>query len=99
MNASDASYGYVVGPDRKFCGVVSQKSLQQALARSSTGKLSDAYIDASQPIRSNVVADQVVRRVARSACPLPVVDESNRYMGVVSKSALLECFDRREEQA
>jgi glycine betaine/proline transport system ATP-binding protein len=97
LQSANVSHGYVLGADREFCGVVSQQSLQAVMAAS--GRISDAYVQGVEPVSSMTIADQIVRRVARGVCPLPVVDENSRYLGVVSKSALLECFDRREDVA
>lgn len=89
----DRDYGYVVNTDGVLLGVVSSDSLNSVIKEEKS--LNDAYLDidflpAEMPIRETLGA------VAQAPCPLPVVDNSNVYKGVISRATLLETLDREE---
>mgnify|MGYP000386249237 CR=1 FL=1 len=93
---SDRTYAYVVSGDRKYHGVVSVDTLSEAHKRGET-KISAAYMSDVEPISADTPVADLIGDVARTPCGVPVVDEAGRYMGVISKAALLETLDRQTE--
>ncbi len=53
-----------------------------------------AYLPDVEPIDASETLSNVLGKVAASPWPVPVVDDGNRYLGSISKSALLETLDR-----
>jgi glycine betaine/proline transport system ATP-binding protein len=50
-----------------------------------------------EPIPADTSVSDLIGAVARTPCGVPVVDDAGRYMGVISKAALLETLDRQTE--
>ncbi len=92
LRQHERDYGYVVDRQQRYQGVVSIDSL---MARNGgDGPLSEAYLNDIAPIRSDTSLHDIIGLVAAAPCGLPVVDESNRYLGVVSRASLLHALDR-----
>jgi glycine betaine/proline transport system ATP-binding protein len=89
---ADRDIAVVVDKDQKFEGMVSAESL--AKARQGDGKLGSAFLSDVKPVQANEGLSDVLHKVAHSAHPVPVVDENGRYVGSVSKTALLQTLDR-----
>ncbi|MNL81163.1 hypothetical protein D3C87_2081950 [compost metagenome] len=53
-----------------------------------------AFLTDIEPIPAAESLANVLGKVASSVWPVPVIDEGNRYLGSISKSALLETLDR-----
>ncbi|ABC28225.1 ABC-type proline/glycine betaine transport system, ATPase component [Hahella chejuensis KCTC 2396] len=93
LKEHDRDFGYVVGPDRKFHGVVSVDSLR-ASSQAEAQKITSAYLSEVEPVTSNVSLGDLIGSVAQAPCALPVVDADGRYAGVINKATLLEALDR-----
>ncbi|MFC0243942.1 glycine betaine/L-proline ABC transporter ATP-binding protein ProV [Falsochrobactrum ovis] len=88
LNASGKDYGVWVDSDQIYQGVVSRQDLSAAGGSPSKAEVSSATIAADAPL------SELLLRVAETPWPLPVVDRRNRYIGAISKSALLETLGR-----
>lgn len=88
----DREYGYMVDKAGRFQGVVSIASLQAA-AKSGTPKFTQALLPGVETVSADAPLSEVIGVVARSAFPVPVVDATGRYKGVISKTILLEALD------
>ena len=95
LQAGEGDYGYVVGPDRQFGGVVSEASLRQAMADGSS-QLIDAFVNDIELLPGAMPVADLIGKVAQAPCALPVVTDQGRYLGVVSKTALLQTLDRAD---
>ncbi len=73
-------YGYIRGHDGRFLGVLSRES--------------GTLVSGLEPARSDDSLHGLLRRVASAPCPLPVVDGDGRFLGALSRAALLETLDR-----
>jgi glycine betaine/proline transport system ATP-binding protein len=69
-------------------GVMTEKSLAAA------SSLTDAFVQGLEPAGSDMSLHDVLSRVANSPAPVPVVDDSGKYMGSVSQTHLLQTLDR-----
>ncbi|MDX1456957.1 MAG: glycine betaine/L-proline ABC transporter ATP-binding protein ProV [Marinobacter sp.] len=91
----ERDYGYVIDRQQRYQGVVSVDSL---MANSKGDHpLSDAYLRDVHPIRNETSLHDIIGPVAAAPCGLPVIDDDNRYLGVVSKASLLQALDREGE--
>lgn len=94
MEQSGRDVAIVVGRDRKFHGMVSQDALIDKIKSKVAEPYRNAFLQDVEPISAGESLSNVLGRVAESRWPVPVVDEHGRYVGSISKSALLETLDR-----
>jgi glycine betaine/proline transport system ATP-binding protein len=94
MRNFDREYAIVLGRDKTYHGVVSQTSLVEKMRAKAADPYRGAFLSEIQPIPADEPLSNVLGKVAASPWPVPVVDEAKRYLGSISKSALLETLDR-----
>ena len=93
LNEHDRDFGYVLDKGRRFHGIVSVDSLTARL-KDADPKLSDCYLDEVTPIAADTPISELIGRVASASFGMPVVDDNQRYLGVITKVCLLETLDR-----
>ena len=94
MEHFDRDVAIILGRDKTYHGMVSRASLLQTAGGGGNDPYRRAYLPDIEPIPAGESLSNVLGRVASSAWPVPVVDDANRYLGSISKSALLETLDR-----
>jgi len=87
----DREYGYVLGRGRKFVGVVSLASLEEAKRVDAT--LEQALLPDGPTVTPDISLNDLMGVVAATPYAVPVVQEDGRYVGAVSKSTLLKALD------
>ena len=92
MRQEDRTYGYVLNRNQKFMGVVSVASLEKALERGDSN-LNDALLENVKAVPRETQLQEILTMVRRFEFPLPVVDENNIYLGVVSKNRFLRTLE------
>ncbi|MDX1755316.1 MAG: glycine betaine/L-proline ABC transporter ATP-binding protein ProV [Marinobacter sp.] len=95
LRQNERDYGYVIDRNQCFLGVVSVDSLIAAEQANQT--LPEAFISDATPLRSDTSLHDIIGPVAAAPCGLPVVDDSGKYLGVISKASLLRALDREGE--
>ena len=93
MHKYDRPFAYVIDKQRHFHGVVSTTSLEAQL-RGGEARLGDAFLETVEPVTRDTLVGALLGCVAEAPCGVPVVDDDNRYLGVISKAVLLETLDR-----
>lgn len=93
LRESQHFYGYVKCTADRYQGIVSRESLEREL-QSREPRFAHAFLSGIEPIAHDALVHDVLRRVAGSECPVPVVDNDGVYLGAISKAALLETLDR-----
>ncbi|MGU3574931.1 glycine betaine/L-proline ABC transporter ATP-binding protein ProV [Brucellaceae bacterium C25G] len=94
MESAGREVAIIVGRDRGYHGMISKDALIERLNAKVEQPYREAFIADMQPIKAEEQLSDVLGRVAESRWPVPVVDENNRYIGAISKTALLETLDR-----
>jgi glycine betaine/proline transport system ATP-binding protein len=94
LQDQDHEYGYVESRDGRFLGIVSTQSLQRVSHLSSVD-LSSSFLPI-EPAPANTSVEDLIDRLTQSPVPLPIVDERGRFLGIVSKTGLLETLHRRQ---
>ncbi|WP_376710124.1 glycine betaine/L-proline ABC transporter ATP-binding protein ProV [Pseudochrobactrum lubricantis] len=94
METTGRDVAVIVGRDRSYHGMISQDGLIEKVKAKSPHPYREAFLSDITPIEASEPLSNVLGRVAESRWPVPVVDEKNRYVGAISKSALLETLDR-----
>lgn len=95
LEDQDREYAYVVSPRRHYLGTVSAESLRTAL-EGHVGPLGlqRAYLPDLPVIPADAPVAGLFGQVAQAACGVPVVDDTGRFCGAISKTTLLKFLDR-----
>jgi len=94
MKQSGREVAIIVGRDKKYHGMISQESLVEKVQAKIAEPYRNAILHDVTPISAGEALSNVLGRVAESRWPVPVIDDESRYVGSISKSALLETLDR-----
>ena len=86
-------FAYIVDRRQHYHGVVSTASLE-AEAKAAKPDLNKAFLPNAEPIKASTNIGEIIGPVAQAPCGLPVVDDNNRYVGVISRALLLEALNR-----
>lgn len=86
--------GVVLESNRKFKGMVSVNSLARADGSPGETRWDDAFLADANPAPSHLGLSEVLSRVASSEHPVPVVDESGVYLGIIDRKILLQTLDK-----
>ncbi len=96
LSGSDRDYGYILDAKRRFQGIVSTDTLNDALEEGATS-LDEAIIPGTKAVEMSVSMQDVLPIVASNLWPVPVVDDLGRYKGVVSRTRFLRTLHRTEK--
>ncbi len=100
LKEHDQNFGYVVGREQKFHGIVSVDSLRSTLEQSGeSSSLTSAFLDDVPAVANDTLLNDLIGVVAQAPCGIPIVNSDRRYLGVVTKARLLETLDREGDQA
>lgn len=87
------TYGYVRDQEGRFQGIVSRQTLESQL-RSPQPRFRHAFLPDIQPVSSSVPVHNLLRLVAGTDWPVPVVDGDGVFLGAISRALLLQTLDR-----
>ncbi|MEZ2720871.1 glycine betaine/L-proline ABC transporter ATP-binding protein ProV [Paenalcaligenes hominis] len=86
---------YVVNTQGKYCGLISRRSLQTALAKSQTAKVSDAFVLNSEAIAEKTLVTKLFGLLASCQHDLPIVDAEGNLKGVLQQSEVFKLLSNR----
>lgn len=95
LNNKDREFAYVLDSERRFYGIVSTDSLHTAI-ETEVSNIKDAFIKEAKAVQDSDSMQDFLPAVASHIWPIPVVDENNVYLGVVSKNRFLRTLHRAE---
>ncbi|NOR50021.1 MAG: glycine betaine/L-proline ABC transporter ATP-binding protein ProV [Desulfuromonadales bacterium] len=96
---NDRDYGYVVDADRIFKGIVSTDSLRDMLDQEEQPLLiSSAYLDGVVTAQAADSMQDILHDVASHPWPIPILGDSDKYLGAVSKNLFLRTLHRSEQE-
>ena len=90
INKNEVEHIYVINEGGDFRGVLPAKALPSL---SALHELDSAFLNIDA-INYKTQINEIIGLVAAAPCPVPVVDQSNHYIGVISQRSLLETLDR-----
>ncbi len=90
----DREFGIVVDRNRAFQGIVSAEGLNRAKDSGGEDRWSAAFEEGVQSVPVDKPLNEVLGLVADSRWPVPVVDGEGRYVGSISKTALLQTLNK-----
>jgi glycine betaine/proline transport system ATP-binding protein len=94
LREHDRETGIVLDRDRHFQGVVSVDSLLREVQSKGENKYAGAFVPDVQIVGADTPLNEVLGRVAESRWPVVVLDDHKRYVGAITKTALLQTLDR-----
>ncbi|MGR6871461.1 glycine betaine/L-proline ABC transporter ATP-binding protein ProV [Pseudomonas sp. HK3] len=97
LKDNDRDFGYVVDASNQFIGVVSTDSLKKA--KQQEKPIESALLKSPQTIMADIPLGDLISDVAQSPCSPPVVNDQGKFLGVISKTVLLEALDRQTGEA
>ncbi|MDP2698118.1 glycine betaine/L-proline ABC transporter ATP-binding protein ProV [Thalassospira sp.] len=93
LRAEDREFGYIVGDQLDFHGVVSVDSLDAAI-KAGAQKFNEAFLPDVTPVSADTQLSDLIGTVAHAPCGVPVIAENGKYLGVIKKANLLATLDR-----
>lgn len=93
LRVDDRSHAYVLDHSRRFLGIASEESITLAL-KEGRSDINDAFLKGVEPVAAGIPVAELIGRVAQAPCGLPVISQQGHYLGVISKTTLLETLDR-----
>jgi len=95
LNNKDMEFAYILDSEHRFYGIVSTDSLQTAIDKG-VKNIKEAFIKGAKAVQDSDSMQDFLPAVASNIWPIPVVDENNVYLGVVSKNRFLRTLHRAE---
>jgi glycine betaine/proline transport system ATP-binding protein len=92
MRDDDRHLAVVLDNEQRFKGMVSVNSLIRA--KESNHDWEQAFLSSVRSVTAEMALEEVLKRVVEEGYPVPVVDESDRYLGVIDKNILLKTFKK-----
>ena len=91
MQAGDEVYAFVLGESRTLLGAVSLSQVAQAANSGDTllQDLSMAESPMCSMVAPDMLIDELIPLAAQTECPIAVVNDDGRLMGVIPRTALL----------
>jgi len=96
LRDNDREFGYVVEPDNRFVATVSIDSLKAA--QKAGQRIEQAALADIDVIHADAAIGDIISQVAHCPCSPPVVDDNHQFLGVISKTVLLDALDRQVEE-
>ncbi len=91
LDDSDYDYVYVTKGDKQFVGVATIETLQAVCK--TTNQVEDAYLHNVKTIDAETPLNEVIGLMANAPCPLPVVNEEQQMIGIMTRAKLLKALD------
>ena len=99
LSSQDRTYAYVLDSHRRYLGVVSVESLQEAIDKNIKGEPIDTcFLSDAQKVNEDDCMQDILPEVASRPWPIPVVDDNNVYKGVVSKNRFLRTLHKTDQE-
>ena len=98
LSGSERHHCYAIDGQRRFLGIVSSQSLRETMDKGAPDKpLKQAFLENVQAYNQNDSMQEILPAIASSDWPVPIVDDDNTYLGVVSKNRFLRTLHRTEK--
>ncbi len=87
--AMDKHYAFIVDEKNNFRGSISLEKIALLVEGGRTLELEQDLLKHIDPVPEDLPLDSVIQRLVINEGPIPVVDQSGRYSGAISKGRLL----------
>ena len=89
MDLADSDYAIGVTEDTNFVGVISRHLLDRSQVQNGDG-VHECCDDSITPVLHDTALEEVLPMLSEGGVPVPVVDESNNFVGVATQKDLLK---------
>ncbi len=96
LREEDREFAYVLDRGNRFLGVVTTETLNDAIEREDRS-LEKAMLPDMTAVPFDTPLQDILTTVRKYDFPVPVVDEDNAYLGVVSKNRFLRTLEHGRE--
>jgi len=97
LHANNRDLAVVLDQAQQYLGTVTAESVAEQMDQKGEPRYADAFLSDLDPIRGETPLAEVVTRSAASQHPLPVIDNDGRYLGSITRAAVLKTLDRSGE--
>ncbi|MFO7999384.1 MAG: betaine/proline/choline family ABC transporter ATP-binding protein, partial [Bacteroidales bacterium] len=99
LNEFDREYAYVLKKNREYVGVVSLTRIQETLEDESINSqdITPAFLEDIEPVNDDATLQELLPKLTSYACPVPIVDANNKYVGTISRYLFLQTLTREAE--
>ena len=98
LSASERDHAFVLDAQHRLLGVVSADSILEKMEENNPdNKLIDAFLPDITPVDQADTMQDILPLVAQSPCPVPVIDENNKFKGAVTKTRFLKTLHRSSD--
>lgn len=87
----DRDWGYVLGKNKTFSGIVTPDSLQSQFEND--GSIAAAMLSDVRTIKATESLNDIISTVASTPYGLPVINDEGIYLGVITRAHLLNTLD------
>ena len=98
LSSQDREFAYVIDSEKRLHGIVSSDSLIDLIEGPQDSKvIKYAFLDNPFIAKESDSMQDILHAVASNPWPIPVVNEENVYVGVVSKNRFLRTLHKAED--
>ncbi|MBN2644866.1 MAG: glycine betaine/L-proline ABC transporter ATP-binding protein ProV [Desulfuromonadaceae bacterium] len=94
----DRNYGYVLDKNGHYLGVVSDETLQNTLNQK-IDDLTQAFLPDADAVRATDSMQDILPAITAHPWPVPVIDDNDKYRGVISRNLFLRTLQRTHEES
>ncbi|MCF8110460.1 MAG: glycine betaine/L-proline ABC transporter ATP-binding protein ProV [Desulfobacteraceae bacterium] len=99
LNEYDREHAYIVRKNREYVGVVSLESINAVLEDEAVNSqdITPAFLDNIDPVNKEATLQELLPKLTSYECPVPVIDENNKFIGTISRHLFLKTLSREAE--
>jgi glycine betaine/proline transport system ATP-binding protein len=98
LSSKDRDHAYVLDSHHRYLGILSAENLRDAIDKKRTDQpIETCFIKDARVVSTDDYMQDILSEVASRSWPIPVVDEKNIYLGVVSKNRFLRTLHKSEQ--
>jgi glycine betaine/proline transport system ATP-binding protein len=98
LSSQDREFGYVIDSEKRLHGIISTDSLKELIEGPEDSKnIKNAFLSDPFIAKMTDSMQDILPAVASNPWPIPVVNEDDVYVGVVSKHRFLMTLNKAEE--
>ena len=98
LSSKDRDHAYVLDSHHRYLGILSAENLREAIDKNRTDQsIETCFIKDARVVNADDCMQEILSEVASRTWPIPVVDDNNRYLGVVSKNRFLKTLHKSDQ--
>lgn len=87
----DRDFGFVLDKSKRFIGIVSTDSLKEYIEKiGDPNDYKGAFLEDVNTVNANDSMQDILDEITSKPWPIPVVNDDNKYIGVISKNVFLK---------